>query len=957
MSLHDQPRLYSVSGLIKNEVTGKPIKGLTIRAFDKDFLSEQFLGEAITNGAGVYKIEFSQDDFQTIFKLERHPDVYIMVYNQKEELIYTSNFCVNLNAGLNTVIDANLPIESVEEKDITYLFGERVNVQKVARLSTKDLVNAYRLIRRPELEVENKKAILEAFPDLAVAPRKDKECGEGSGDGIRWFLRERRAIHLIGDFDDFTIGVVVKEFFTANVVVRYTLDSTSDDVLTGGFEAIPPPGTNDDYPLPGAALADPPFGIIRGDLINLHTDNTEVAPTYVQKVGLIAEYALTHFINPRFSYLDPRNGASRLEIRLLAQGTGIAGSTDPTWSHVEIDINNTDEQNAFTVPHEIFHQVQYRYNDTSTRSGIYGILREGGARFNAESLIDVPNRYVDSAIATLLFPADSLLNPGGGASNPIRYAAGLFWKYIAEQHSPFTTPADEPAIGVETYRFLLEETSSAKAGYTMGGLKAARSKMPWYGSFDSFHYHDNVGKTELASHENTWSNYLIANYMHGLMQPGDSDFDSRFDYLEDEDPVTWSTSVVAQLADLQARVEVSNQLTIGLNQTFSRNVFNHKAYAAVYYEITPNALSVPRNLRIDFSASGGMTDPIIQILLLESGDTLKDIHKSDLATYSKTINMSGITKVVVIVASRENDGDFSLDFTEVANDSDVMVTRWDSEAGTEYQINPRGWAWTWVSPDIMVDNDNNMLADSEVYFDQNNKLKVRLRNKGNMLADDIQIEFWYQKAAPFLTLAGWIPVENASGTTQIITGELLNPGQEKWFTVDWAPANDGTNHNHWCVKVRVTSAGDSNIDNKLAMSNFSNVIVAPSSGRDYTLVLKHPYIHKYDRVIFVPRGPKFNFELLNPEILIRRENPAPICYCKPAAKLPEGIKFGTFKVVSNEQREKWDEKLTSFPSENRFYYPVNKKALPPGVDPSQLVTAAYIVDGEVVGGITYSVEG
>ena len=48
----------------------------------------------------------------------------------------------------------------------------------------------------------------------------------------------------------------------------------------------------------------------------------------------------------------------------------------------------------------------------------------------------------------------------------------------------------------------------------------------------------------------------------------DGDFDSRFDYLEDEDPVTWSTSVVAQLADLQARVEVSNQLTIGLKQTF-----------------------------------------------------------------------------------------------------------------------------------------------------------------------------------------------------------------------------------------------------------------------------------------------------------------------------------------------------------------------------------------------------
>ena len=214
-----------------------------------------------------------------------------------------------------------------------------------------------------------------------------------------------------------------------------------------------------------------------------------------------------------------------MEYRILKQATGIAGRTNASWSHIEVDVDNSDSQNSFTVSHELLHQIQYRYNATTTRSGIYGILREGGARFNVESINDRPNRYVVSGEAIFDDPGESLTNVVTGVKNPIRYAAGLFWKYVAEQHSPRTGPADEPAIGVEAYRAVLEETATVAAtdpglGYTIAGLRNARRQLPWYGRFDQFRYYD-AARTELDSHETTWANYLVANYLHGTAQPGD----------------------------------------------------------------------------------------------------------------------------------------------------------------------------------------------------------------------------------------------------------------------------------------------------------------------------------------------------------------------------------------------------------------------------------------------------
>jgi hypothetical protein len=363
-------------------------------------------------------------------------------------------------------------------------------------------------------------------------------------------------------------------------------------------------------------------------------------------------------------------------------------------------------------------------------------------------------------------------------------------------------------------------------------------------------------------------------------------------------------------------------------------------------------------LRVNVSTANGLSDPVVHILRLGAANSLVDVHRSDRSAWSKTINMDGLSKVVVIVGSREHGGDFTVTFDELASATDVMITRWNTAVGTEYEVNPRGWSWTWISPDIMVDTNGDLLDDVNVFFGQDNKLKVRLRNRGKAPASNIRVDFWYQKATPFLTTAGWIPVQNAAGATQVLTGLGLAAGAEAWFTVDWAPVDDGTHHPHWCVKAAVTVAGDPNNDNKMAFRNFSSVVVGSPDARFDTLFRFHEWVDG-DRVRIVPRGPRTTLEIADREAL-----PTPMprgCDSRGWQPrvidgIPLDMTFASLRVVDSELAE-WDGVSTAEPDESRSYYPVDERTLPPGVRSSDIVTVAHVRDSRPFGGVSYRVAG
>jgi hypothetical protein len=959
----DRGRAYLVHGTITGSDSGTAVQGIIVRAFDKDLFREQPLGEAKTDREGRYSIQFDRRNFSgPIIKLERHPDIFLVLFDAEGHRIYSTERSIIVDAGRDTVIDVRVPhgAGSAREVRVANMFGIAVNLREAARLSPAEIAEAYRELRGARKKGPSDR-VRRVFPGLFSDRKAPPECGNGFYETFRYLLHERNALDLLDDADaDPYSGAAVHQFFTANIVVKYTTDAAlpgggaNPNKLPAASATIP--AADSGYTMPNGTV----IGTVRANLADLDPANTEVAPIYIQKVGLLAEYALSHYINPPFSYLDPRGGLARLEFRILGLPAGVAGYAVSSDFHMELNTANSDAQNLGTVPHELFHLVQYRYNSGgNVAGGIRQSVMEGGARLLEESINETPNRYVESAVdpdlstssvprkGLLTFPSETLLDVGG-TSSLLRYAAGLLWKYFAEQHSTHTTAADEPAIGVDAYRKIIERMVPGMDGFNVAAVRNGRGQLPWYGTFDQFGYYD-AAATELDSHETTWGNFVVANYYHKLWTPGSAGHDRRFDYLEDEDPA----GNVAQLNTFGPTVDANNVISVAQGAAVTRSVVGHKPYAAVYFEISPGS-PAPRMLRINVTATNGMSDPLVQILRIGASNALVDLHRSDRTTWSKTINMSGLSKVVVIVASREHGGDFTVQLDEVAAASDVMVTRWNTALGKEYEVDPAGWSWAWISPDIMVDTNDDLLDDVAVFFGQNNKLKVRLRNRGNAAAAGIRVDFWYQKATPFLTTAGWIPVEDANGATQVLSGLSLAAGAEQWFAVNWAPVDDGTHHNHWCVKVLVTAVADANIDNKMAFRNFANVAVG-SPDAQFDLLVRFADWTRGDRLDVIRRGVRSTLSLAN-----EKSFPQPAdghcCARSWQARIvhgaPTDMLFARIRPEPTKLRA-WDGRSTASPTVSGFFYPLDAKTLPPGVRPEEIVTIAHVRDGHPFGGVSY----
>lgn len=933
-----------IRGSIVAEATHQPVPGITVTVSELQGAKSVPLGRAVSTKDGSFEVAIEP-------LRQAGAEVFLTLADGKGRPILAREHRLSLAPRQELRVDFALPaLEHGDDwPDIRYREGAPVNIRAAASLRREELVEAYRFLRGRGKEPKRLALLRRAFPSLFARRAPWDDCGEGGLAVLRSFLAEKSGLADVenSDADDLPAGATIHWFYTEKIQVKYTTDAAFPNDAVGA--ALPAADSN-------LTLSDgTPIGTVHANLADLHPDNTEVAPAYVQQVGLIAEHALSRYL--AFGMRDPRNGAARLEYRIRQMDPGIAGQTNGSWSHVEVGPANSLVQNLHSVPHEMFHQVQYRYNDTTTRSGMYGAVREGGARLMEDSLNDQTNRWVDTAQAIFNDPTISLADSPdvatpAAASTPIKYAAGLFWKYIAEQHSTQTSAADEPAIGLDTYREVLEAMATVLPGdpgdgYDPLALRPARRDMVWYGQFDQFGYYD-AACAELGSHETTWGNYLVANYLHGTANPTP---DGRFDYGEDEHAVTWPGATVAKLAALQAAVKANDDLLIAQGSSIVRKVVGHPVWAARYYRLRPTGAPAPRLVRINFQAGGTMTDPLVQILRLGAGSALVDLHRSDRPVWSKTISLTGLESLVVIVASRSTAGDFTLQFDEVAAAADTMVTRWNTAEGTEYEVNPKGWTWTWISPDVMVDNDNDGFADTQVFFGQDNRLKVRLRNRGNQAAENLTLDFWYQKATPYLSAAAWMPLQNAAGVTQQITGASLAPGAVQWFEVNWAPVDDGTHHEHWCVKVKVTAPGEPNTDNKLVLSNFGHVVAADP---DVRILIWVPRVYKKFVIWPIPRGPRWTVRVPQqfasvvtgrPLTLVSFRRPsAPAAGCQPARLRAIEAKF----VV-------WDGKARTAAPRPELYYPVAARTLPPGVKSEELVTVAHVVDGQIVGGVTYSI--
>jgi hypothetical protein len=680
-------------------------------------------------------------------------------------------------------------------------------------------------------------------------------------------------------------------------------------------------------------------------------------PTYVKRVCFWLERALANYISPPASLRNPA-AAGKIPVYINTAGYG---SATPTAFYLNNALNN-DLLCAVTV-HELFHMVQFQYTGSQgSGTWVYSMM-EGGAVWAEDTNTEMMNRYLDEAgtnfngVGVQDQPQQSLESAG--------YKCSLFWRYLSEQQSAIPTSLDEPLpialsnIGRDVYRPLIEACEAGS--WSADDLKGAIRALPWYQDFYDFGYLD-AARQDLMSSETLLGNYVLACYLKDL----DEDVpDRRFDFMEGQETI-YMDEVIAeapQPGDKLASVALAGTgtLTPTASVAFSSTV---SRFSSRYYEVIvdPAVTSV----QVQY-ASSGITSGLVQIAAIDEDGHVREIYRRDTPTYTKQFanlrDGKRLVKIMIAVSGASSSGSFSLSVNAVAAAPDVMVTRWHSLPQTEYEIDSRNWAWTWVSPDVWVDNDGDGVADGAIFFNFDNQLHIQLHNKGNANATGIGVSLWYQDASGGLSPTGWLPVQDTGGTTQMLTGLTLAAGATNDWVVNWSPAPSGMSH-HFCIKAVVTIPGDPNTDNKRVLSNFGNVQVRFGHFIDIDLIRRNiDELHARDvKVEVVPR--------LRPGLEVARLDllEQAVVRLAPGEERQETIRV-LHRPLENVYRHKpvevmrEDDGCGELPRldltpDPLGQYAIDERTLPPGLSSEKhsFVTVVQTVDGLPQGGATFLVE-
>ncbi|MCK5238202.1 MAG: hypothetical protein KAR33_01570 [Candidatus Thorarchaeota archaeon] len=935
---------WVISGSVTYSRTRRPAVGVGVTAMDADFLFDDKLGETTTNKDGKFKISYTSKQFRDI--LECAPDVYLLIHDKEGSLLTTTHDSVVRNAGPKLEIHVQLLEDDLEPPTPTLrVRGVKINKKAYDALSVDDIKTIAKDVMSKKSDEKSLEILRGLNPDVS---RIFKEHPMSSTPIVE-LIYEIMELKALPRLDILSIVDILNGMNLFVAATTYSCPPFDINYEVTGATAVDTTDSASDIVIPGTTIV-------------VGTTSANGVPDFIERVCFWLQRALQMYNDPPFSLRAPFGG-NTITVNINDANYGNANRSGII--NLQHDLN--DDMIAAVLVHELFHMVQFEY-ETSGSSGLWSWgIREGGAILAEDCVMDPINRYIGEADD---WGGNGILKePEGDISQYGRkYKVSLLIKYITEQLSSRVYPGDEPLIGVETYRTILETCDSD--GYTTDAFEKAIRDLPWYQNFFKFAYLD-PAQLDRTNSETLLGNFWLACYLKDL---GANVPDRRFEFMEDEetsliDDICPTADAPAGSIDTLRSVTLHQDTILGTGTTVTLSSGNGGSvdpFAARFYKVSPDA--GVNTLKVSFTASSGFTRPIVQIALVDSGNTVRDIFRSDRMVWNQTIANDKLgTKldhVIIVVAGTDVGGSFGISVQDVSAAPDVTITRWNTALENHYQIDSFGWSHTWTSPDIWVDTNQDGIADDEVYFNKDNKLYAQLHNQGNADANNIQVEFWYQDASGGLRDSDWIPVKDKAGTVQTLTGlSLAAQTSNKWF-VNWAPEQSGSSH-HFCVRVVVTAQGDPNIDNKRSLNNFGNVVVSLGFF-DITLV-RHG-IYKIDdiRIQVIPR---FNKNFLISECDLKRINETRVPFGKTVVdelrvwpiKIKDRISKKRKPRDCNELLKKQlyvarpeQTKVEHIP-DLRGHYPADPRTLPPGLEEAELVTIAQVVNNEVIGGFTWAI--
>jgi carotenoid cleavage dioxygenase len=94
--------------------SGRPLAAMLVRAYDKDVVLDDFLGEARTDDSGRFEVVFSEDRFKDLF--ETRPDLYLHVFDPRgARLLHTTEHRVRFDAGRDEFFEIRVARDGILE--------------------------------------------------------------------------------------------------------------------------------------------------------------------------------------------------------------------------------------------------------------------------------------------------------------------------------------------------------------------------------------------------------------------------------------------------------------------------------------------------------------------------------------------------------------------------------------------------------------------------------------------------------------------------------------------------------------------------------------------------------------------------------------------------------------------------------------------------------------------------
>ncbi|MCZ8121746.1 MAG: C25 family cysteine peptidase [Microcystis sp. LE18-22.4A] len=88
---------FKITGRIREKESGLGVRGLMVRAYDKDLLYDDLLGTALTNEEGRFEMVYSEKDFRELFECK--PDIYLSIYAPPYRFLVDTKDAIRWEAG------------------------------------------------------------------------------------------------------------------------------------------------------------------------------------------------------------------------------------------------------------------------------------------------------------------------------------------------------------------------------------------------------------------------------------------------------------------------------------------------------------------------------------------------------------------------------------------------------------------------------------------------------------------------------------------------------------------------------------------------------------------------------------------------------------------------------------------------------------------------------------------